>query len=223
MNGTPRLRSAFPSTPQSTRQQNGAPTSASKPTSSLPDISALKTSRDTDGPLIPFETLDAPQQRLYVVAFYIALLAWRLYDYHYLREEETESLWLFMKWVAFDGTFLFGLPELRIPWLEWSSATMTLLFLAHALLDGILMFRIPVRTCSGLHSSRTYADCVQIPIGVGLAAFSKLFYDRELAISERHVKQSSVLHNSSLILGKQVIHILPEGYVSEMLALRTNS
>ena len=43
-------------------------------------------------------------------------------------------------------------------------------------------------------------------------AFSKLLYDRELAISERKVKPADITHNSSVILGKQVIHILPEGY-----------
>lgn len=145
MNGTPRLRSAFPDTPQAARRQNGAPTGGPRLAQPLPDIATLQPRLNHDGPLIPFETLDAPQQRLYVVAFYVALLAWRLYDHHYLQEEETESLWLFMKWVAFDGVFLFGLPELRIPWLEWSSGTMTILFLAHSILDGILMFRIPVR------------------------------------------------------------------------------
>ena len=147
----------------------------------------------SEGPLIPLDTIDAPQQRLYVVAFYIALFAWRLYDFNYLQEEDTESLWGFMKWVAIDGVFLFGLPELRIPWLEWSSATMTFVFLGHALLNGILMFRIP------------------LPVGAGFAALGKVFYDRELAISERHVKHSSIMHNESLILGKQIIHILPEG------------
>ena len=196
MNGTPRLRSAFPRTPQTNRRQDGAPSSNTKPTSALPDIVSLKTFTQNGGPLVPFDTIDAPQQRLYVVAFYIALFAWRLYDFHYLQEEDTESLWMFMKWVAIDGVFLFGLPELRIPWLEWSSTTMTVLFLAHALFDGVLMFRIP------------------IPLGAGLVALSKVFYDRELAISERHVKHSSILHNESLILGKQIIHILPEGSAS---------
>lgn len=193
---TPRMRSAFPSTPQAQRRSHASPTGGSKLSSPLPDISTVSSSggrEDADGPLIPLDTLDAPQQRLYVVAFYVALLAWRLYDYSYLQEEETESLWLFMKWVMFDGIFLFGLPELRIPWLEFSSPTTTVLFLAHALLDGILMFRIP------------------IPIGAGLAAITKLFYDREMAINERHVKHASIMHNSSLILGKQIIHILPEG------------
>ncbi|KAJ9620872.1 hypothetical protein H2203_007458 [Taxawa tesnikishii (nom. ined.)] len=197
MNGTPRLRSAYPATPQNTGRRDGASGSASQLRSPLPDVNALKQQQQNSdgdsGPLIPFETIDAPQQRLYVVAFYVALLAWRLYDFHYLQEEETESLWLFMKWVAFDGIFLFGLPELRIPWLEWSSMTMTVLFIAHAILDGILMFRIP------------------IPLGAGLVAISKIFYDRELAISERHVKHSDVVHNASLILGRTVVHILPEG------------
>lgn len=39
----------------------------------------------------------------------------------------------------------------------------------------------------------------------------KLFYDRELAISEHNVKLSSILHNHSLIMGRQIINILPEG------------
>lgn len=44
-----------------------------------------------------------------------------------------------------------------------------------------------------------------------MAALVKLAYDRELSISERRVKPADILHNSSLILGKQIIHILPEG------------
>ena len=54
----------------------------------------------------------------------------------------------------------------------------------------------------------------QIPIGAGLAAMTKVIYDREIAINERHVKHATIMHNSSLILGKQIIHILPEGCVS---------
>lgn len=107
--------------------------------------------------------------------------------------DDTESFWLFMKWIAIDGIFLFGLPALRIPWLEWSSAAMTILFLAHALVDGMLMFKIGV------------------PITSWFVALTKLLYDRELAISETWTKPGDVIHNASLILGRQVIHILPEG------------
>ncbi|PNS21261.1 Nucleoporin POM152 [Sphaceloma murrayae] len=193
MNGTPRLSSRFPDTPQ-TRRPHGTPRSnEAKSRSSLPDVTALKQNQAQEGPLIPLDTIDAPQQRLLAVSFYVALLAWRLYDFHYLNEEDTESLWAFMKWVAIDGVFLFGLPELRIPWLEWSQGAMVILFLSHALLDGILMFRIP------------------IPLGAALVAFTKLVYDRELAISERSVKYSSLMQDSSHLLGRQIIKILPEG------------
>lgn len=203
MNGTPRLRSAYPQTPRASPRQDGTPRSAgsgrsaSKINGPLPELNTLRQASSTAGqPLISFDTIDAPQQRLYVVAIYVALFSWKIYDFHNLQEEQTESFWNFLKWLAIDAVTLFGLPELRIPWLEWSSATMAFVFLFHALLDGVLMFRIP------------------IPLGAGIVAFLKLFYDRELAISERHVKQSSVLHNASLILGKQIIHILPEGSAS---------
>lgn len=46
-----------------------------------------------------------------------------------------------------------------------------------------------------------------------VVALTKFFYDRELAIAEISVKPANILHNSSLILGKQIIHILPEGSV----------
>jgi nucleoporin POM152 len=106
---------------------------------------------------------------------------------------ETESFWLFMKWVLFDAIFLMGLVSLRIPWLSWSPATMVLVILSHAVCDGALMFQIG------------------LPISFLLESLVKLFYDREMAISERRVKPYSVMDHSSLIMGKQVINILPEG------------
>lgn len=111
-----------------------------------------------------------------------------------LNDLDEQSLWLFMKWVAIDGVFLFGLPGLRIPWLEWSPSTMTLLFCLHAFLDGMLMFRIP------------------IPIGAGVAAVGRSVYGAyEMAVNEHTVNPESIRFNDSLILGRQVIHILPEG------------
>jgi nucleoporin POM152 len=100
----------------------------------------------TNVPLIPLNLVDAPSQRLYVFAIYVALLGWRLYDWGNLVEDEADSLWLFIKWVATDAVvFLYGLPALRIPWLEWSNPAIMGVFLIHAVLNGMLMFRIPVR------------------------------------------------------------------------------
>ncbi|KAF4307916.1 nucleoporin pom152 [Botryosphaeria dothidea] len=200
MNGTPRLRSgAFPQTPDTARRapyDDGSP--GGKPMrvrAPLTDINIMNKNPADDGtqPLISTDVIPAPTQRLYAFFFYGALAAWRAYDFINLHTEEADSLWLFMKWVMIDGLFLFGLPVLRIPWLEWSPPTMVFLFLVHALLDGMLMFRIG------------------IPITAWLGGLFKLVYDREPAIEEHYVDPWTVLHNESLILGKQVIHILPEG------------
>ena len=200
MNGTPSLRSAFPTTPQSQRKWGnvGFGTAADPRGRDLlanaKDVMPPATSPESlNAPLIPLTVLDAPTQRLYVVAFYALLIAWRFYDYSFLVARETDSLWLFMKWSAIDGVVLYGLPSLRIPWLEWSSTSSTVLFLIHALFDAFLMFRIPV------------------PLGIWFSGFARIMYDRELAVLERRVKPALILHNASLILGKQIVHILPEG------------
>ena len=123
----------------------------------------------------------------------MALTIWRLYDFFSLHSEDVDGFRLFTKWVGIDTAVLYGLSSLRIPWLQWSSTTFTALFIFHGLLNWLLMFQIP------------------IPIFTWLASLTRIIYDRELAISERRVKPASILQNSSLILGKQIVHILPEG------------
>jgi nucleoporin POM152 len=145
MSGTPRLRSAFPSTPQSHKKndaQNASATGSWAGQSSLPSLAPFNSNETT--PLIPSGVLDAPSQRLYIAFFYLGLTVWRFYDYFGLIGDETESLWLFMKWVAIDSAVLYGLPGLRIPWLQWSSSTTTLLFVCHGICNAVMMFRIPV-------------------------------------------------------------------------------
>ena len=159
MDGTPRLRSAFPSTPRTTSESTSSSKSASKSENHavFPQqftSSTAKASRN--GPVIPLDIVDAPQQRLYVVACYLAIHAWRFWDYARLLNDDADSLWLFLKWTFIDGFAIYGLPSLRVPWLEWSTPTMTILFLAHALLDGFLMFRIPVS-----HRSSTFRSFKQ--------------------------------------------------------------
>lgn len=144
MNSTPRLRSAFPSTPGTGQklEQDGSTSGAWNPRAHLSD--AISSSNNTLPPLIPFAVVDAPSQRLYLLFFYLGLTLWRLVDYSRLVSDEIDSLWLFMKWVAIDSVFLYGLPGLRIPWLQWSSSTTTMLFLLHAMLNAVLMFRVTV-------------------------------------------------------------------------------
>lgn len=193
MNVTPRLRSAYPSTPQSNPFQEHSdlrPRISSKiPSAAAPPPKLVQ---DNDVPLIPVQTLDAATQRFYVAMTYILLTIWRLYDWSNVRDD-LESTWYFLKWVGIDSVFFVAVPGLRIPWLEWSFSTSAALILLHLIADAMLMFQIP------------------IPITSWLAALAKLLYNREISVSERRVNPADILHNSSLILGKQIVHILPEG------------
>lgn len=147
MNGTPRLRSAFPQTPQTQggrrrRNVNASP-AITKPQNVSMASSSQRTRNAAQGPLIPTEVIDAPSQRFYVSALYIALGAWRIYD-SVGASNELDSTWLFLKWNFIDGVFLFGIQALRVPWLEWTFPTFLAIFLLHAAANVFLMFRIPV-------------------------------------------------------------------------------
>lgn len=191
MNGTPRLRSSFPMTPTRSPQNDGTPIRARGP---LPAAHTTVVPRAK--PLIPTDILDAPTQRLYVAAVYGMLIAWRLYDFSGLMEDETESFWLFVKWVGIDSIFLYGLPGFRIPWLEWEFFTISILFAVHALFNAMLMFRIPVCTICFKIEYLTLMF-LQIPIGAWIVAFTKVLFDSELSVSDTWVKPSSILQNSS--------------------------
>lgn len=199
MNGTPARRGVggFPTTPQTANQSPGVrspngSTPRQNVRSPLPDVPKAP-SQSGSGPLIPSDILDPAQQRFYVFALYVALWAYRSYDFYTLIIEEDQSLWLCLKWCFFDMLFMFGVPLLEIPWLEWSNGAAFLLFVAHASIDVMLMFKIGV------------------PVQAWFMGLVGFLWDSELAISERSVKPGAILHNASLILGKQIINILPEG------------
>ena len=144
MNGTPRLRSSYPQTPGADHK-HATPPHVPRAGFSLPNLSPSSTqSAQASAPLIPVEFIDAPSQRMFATALYGLLLVLRLYDWWKLVEDETSSFVYFLKWTICDGIFLFGLPYLHIPWLEWSHATSTSFYMLHAVMNGILMFRIPV-------------------------------------------------------------------------------
>ncbi|OAP58643.1 hypothetical protein AYL99_07733 [Fonsecaea erecta] len=204
MNETPRLRSAFPTTPRTDPRRrtfnnnNGRPPLGTPPSPfqrPSPITRPVKAPPETAGastPLVPTEIVDVPSQRFYIFAFYVALTAWRLYN-SFKVENDLDSTWLFLKWVGIDAAFFVALPAFKIPWLEFSFPTTFTLWLLHAIANAFLMYKIP------------------IPLLTWLGALVKVAYDRELSISEHRVKPADILHNSSIILGKQIIHILPEG------------
>jgi hypothetical protein len=140
---------AFPQTPVAARRGPARPSDSTtsttiKRTSPLPLAPQAGRQATNISPVIPLHILDAPTQRFYAFAFYLALTAWKLYDWTQVLEEDTESFLLFLKWIAIDCVFLFGLPELRIPWLELSQPFVMVAFAIHAMFDWILMFNIGV-------------------------------------------------------------------------------
>ena len=131
---------------------------------------------------------------MYAFGIYCALFAYKLYDWVGLVEDESpDGLWLFLKWIALDFVYLFGIPELRIPWLEFSQPVVAILYVMHFILNYMLMFN------------------VALPWQAWLLGIFKVFYDREVGILEHKVNVASLVHNQSLIAGKQIINILPEG------------
>lgn len=150
------MRSSFPSSPGSNSRtydiRNSSPV-PSRTRKSLPNVPNTTPTTAAAGssstPLIPVTLIDAPSQRFYVISVYGILLIWCLYDWWKLLEEDAQSIGLFMKWTCIYALCSYGVPQLRIPWLEWSYAMSHASFLIHAGLTFMLMFRIPVRkyTC----------------------------------------------------------------------------
>ncbi|KAK5092233.1 hypothetical protein LTR70_001959 [Exophiala xenobiotica] len=205
MNGTPRLRSAFPETPK-TQPGFGARHNAFTPTSSSgrkrqsiirpgPIVNATPVQTPSNRPsLIPETLIDGPTQRLYAVSFYFLLLAWKLWDYATSSGySQIDSTFLFFKWSVLDGVYLIALTGLQIPWLEWSFWTWILVWFAHVAADGWLMYNIG------------------FPLASILLSFSKLFYDRELSLSDTRVNAGHLVDGSGILQGKQIINLLPEG------------
>lgn len=158
MNGTPRQRTGgFPQTPGAAAAGQRAP--LSPPDSATSSASSKQDRRSSSLPLapenaprptasqpvIPLTILDAPQQRRYATAIYVMLWGWKLWDFIQLAEDDSSSVWLFLKWVGLDAFFLLGIPELRIPWLELSQSTVWSLWAGHSFVNWLLMFNIGVR------------------------------------------------------------------------------
>ncbi|KAI1338100.1 hypothetical protein F5Y15DRAFT_387563 [Xylariaceae sp. FL0016] len=193
---TPRMRfGGYPETPAATaRRPQASPTRDVRPRSSLrPAPENVTADLPANPPLIPLNIIDAPTQRFYAVAIWVALIAWRLYDWLQV-QDDGRSAYFFCKWLVVDFVYLFGLPSLRIPWLELSSEFVIVAFFIQTFVTWCLMFDVPLPGHAWL-----------------LGILKMFFHDKELAISEHNIKVSNILHNQTRFLGKQIINILPEG------------
>lgn len=168
MNATPRrVTGSYPATPGTNfrgrvpptpptdgPQRQEPPRQAQQP---LPEAPlARRPDSSAPNPVIPLNVLDAPTQRFYAVGVYVALLAWKLYNWVTVVEDGAESFWLGLKWAFIDVVFIFGLPELRIPWLEPSWSVTLFASISHVVFDFILMLNIGVRGSHSFYSVKSF-------------------------------------------------------------------
>lgn len=123
---------------------NGSFNGSYKRRSVLPEAPEANPIPSARQPIIPLTTLDAPTQRFYIIAIYIALQGWKMYDWLHVVEHHEASFALLLKWSFIDFAFLFGVPELRIPWLELSQPAVLMLYGIHFIINYICMFDLPV-------------------------------------------------------------------------------
>ncbi|CCG80916.1 Nucleoporin Pom152 [Taphrina deformans PYCC 5710] len=146
-----------------------------------------------EGMLISETIADAPTQRFYATSLFVFLQALKFYDYIQLYGAPPSAETVFaIKWIGIDAAYLLLIPKLKIPWLSFKLTTSILQIVLFGLFNVCLSARIPV-SVSGV-----------------AAALLKLVYDRELSVLEHNVKVSDILNNSSRILGKHTVNILPE-------------
>lgn len=187
MNATPeRVTGAFPATPATNVRGRAPPTPDGTPERAAPNRAPAanplplapenqrRRDQPTSNPVIPLTILDAPTQRFYAFGFYVALVAWKLYEWVGLMEDEANSVWLFLKWNVIDLVFIMGLPELRIPWLELTQPACLVLFFGHAVFNFILMFNITVRIRE-LQCFDFFADSGRLVSRLRSLLFSKSF------------------------------------------------
>lgn len=172
---TPRIPSSYPETPSELRQRRAPspnrPGTVPQPSFQSRYATAANPKPKTPPsvlqapltlqPLISTDVVDAPTQRLYAVAIFILLQAWKLYDIARLYAAEGDSiseLWFCMKWLVMDGCFFWFLPLLRIPWLTF---TPTFTLFAIAILSVVdivvsLKYQLPVAAFFGGLWKRMY-------------------------------------------------------------------
>ncbi|OLL22675.1 Nucleoporin POM152 [Neolecta irregularis DAH-3] len=161
-------------------------------------------------PLIPDTMVDIPTQRMYAIAFLGMLQALKLYDFYRLTsptDDMTELAFAF-KWLLTDGLALYLLPVFRIPWLCFQPSTTLIQIAVMFAIDLMLSSRYEVVLLSGFCPAN-----VQVPLSALVCSAWKVILNREMSIDERRVKVNDIVFNSSRILGKHTVHVLPESTV----------
>ncbi|KAK9449263.1 uncharacterized protein V1518DRAFT_415529 [Limtongia smithiae] len=145
-------------------------------------------------PLIPEAYVEVGAQRMYALALFGLMQAWKVYDIVQIhRHNSTDAELAFaFKFLVIDGLYLWALPVFRIPWLTFSPAATLLQILACSMWT--------------LGLSMTSA----FPIGTFFGSLWRAVYDREISISEHRIRAKDIVPSADHISGRHIVHILPE-------------
>ncbi|ORY99344.1 hypothetical protein BCR43DRAFT_489127 [Syncephalastrum racemosum] len=147
--------------------------------------------------LIPQSTIDFPSQRYYALSLLAVLQGLKLYDlvnvYSAAYPEQYSGM--LMKWWLLDALYLFGLWILQIPWLQFSGIK-TILFVILTCFINLVLFALPSAAISSALFKVFFGDVLGQQIGISRAKL---------------VNVKDIVFNSSHILGRHTVHILPYG------------
>ncbi|KAI8880506.1 hypothetical protein K501DRAFT_191122 [Backusella circina FSU 941] len=145
---------------------------------------------------IPSSTLEFPIQRRWAASIFVLIQALKCVDLFALYTAEYPELYdgIVSKWLLFDALYFIILYFARIPWLQFSLFKTILLIVLMSLLD-LFLFAYPT-VFVGIFFSNFIGDVFGHQVGVSQA---------------RMINAKDVILNSSHILGRHTVHILPFG------------
>ncbi|OBZ91822.1 hypothetical protein A0J61_00138 [Choanephora cucurbitarum] len=147
--------------------------------------------------LIPSAFMEFPVQRRWAAAVFMALVGWKLTQFIALWTSSDPELYsrVLIKSFFFDAAYFFGLYIVKIPWLQFSLVkTLFLIFCTYGI--EVCTFSLPFLGVSSLVAQGIFGDAIGKLTGVSQG---------------RLVNVKDIVFNSSHILGRHTVHILPYG------------
>ncbi|KAG0797154.1 hypothetical protein G6F22_004612 [Rhizopus arrhizus] len=147
--------------------------------------------------LIPSSTIDFPVQRRWAASIFVALQAWKTADLFsvYRASYPEQYNGILLKWWLIDAFYFLALYIAKIPWLQFTAPKTLLLTFILFWID-LALFSVPSVGFAGIFFKNFLGDV----------------FGQQISVSQaRMVNVKNILQNSSHILGKHAVHILPYG------------
>ncbi|KAI9491678.1 hypothetical protein BDB00DRAFT_831699 [Zychaea mexicana] len=148
--------------------------------------------------LIPSTSIEFPTQRLYALSIFVVLQTVKLTDLlqvNFAASYPEEYAGIFIRWWILDALYMAVLWIVQIPWLQFSSLKTMLIIAGFFFLDLFLFVFQPVAF---------FGFLLKVILGESQS--------QQMGVSKgKMVDVKDILQNSSHILGRHTVHILPYG------------